>query len=149
MKQFISWLISTSGLAWTTFIIVIAQAFHYFNFFYGFEMYTNWVNYVYALFLTIVLSLPLMIFTTKLGSIPMKSANKTQAEIQSLQNKYSDAVNLYTWLDILVNIYTWYMQLDAFFGFEYKFIPKYFVATLIAVVLPLTLKKFAGELKIR
>lgn len=149
MKNFISWLISSSGLAWTVIIVCLAQSFHYYAFFFGFQMFTGAINHAYSLFLTIVFSLPLLIFTTKLGSISLRSANKTAFEVEEMETKFRGAVNLYTWLDIIINIYTWSMQLNMFFAFEYKFIPKYFVASVVAVVLPLTLKRFAGELKIR
>lgn len=149
MKQFIKWLISTGGLAWTVIIVVLAQSFHYYAFFYSFKMFNGIINHGYSLFLTIVFSLPLLIFTAKLGSITMKFGEVSQFKLSELEEKYKGAVNLYTWLDIIINIYTWYIQLELFSNFKYIFIPKYFVATIIAIVLPLTLKRFAGELKIK
>jgi hypothetical protein len=147
MKKFIKWLISSSGLAWTTFIVVIAQAFHYFLFFYGFELFYGVTNYIYSIFLTIVLSLPLMIFTTKLGNIPLKFGenkfNKTEIE-----EKYKSGVNLYMYTDITINIYTWYIKLEVFTNFQWELLPKYIVATAVAIILPVTLKKFAGEIKL-
>ena len=149
MKNFISWLISTSGLSWVTVIVVLAQSAHYAAFFYSFAMFPGWINYLYSLFLTIVFSLPLLIFVTKLGSVPLKSANKSSFEVEELQDRYRGAVNLYMLLDIAINLYTWAIQLDMLSNFEYKLIPKYVVASIVAVVLPLTLKKFSTELKIR
>ena len=149
MKNFISWLISTSGLAWVTVIVVLAQSLHYSAFFYSFKMFDGFWNYLYSFFLTVVFSLPLLIFVTKRGSVALKSQGKTAFEIQELQDKFTTAVNLYMYLDIVINIYTWYTQLDLFTKFSYEFIPRYIVATVVAIVLPVTLKLFSGELKIR
>lgn len=149
MKKFIAWLISSSGLAWATFIIVISQAFHYWAFFYSFELFTGIINYIYSTFFTIVLAMPLLIFTVKLGNIPLKFGEASVFKRSELEEKYKSGVNLYMWVDILINLYTWYTKLDVFFGFQWKFTPKYLVASLIAVIIPLTLKKFAGEIKIK
>ena len=149
MKQFIKWLISTGGLAWTTFIVVIAQAFHYYAFFYSFELFNGIINYIYAGFFTIVLSLPLMIFTTKLGNIPLKFGETNQFKKSELEEKYMEAVNLYMYTDILINMYTWYTKLNVFFDFKWILLPKYIMVTLISIILPITLKKFSGEIKLK
>lgn len=149
MKKFIEWLISVHGLSWTTIIVVIAQSFHYYHFFQSFELFNGIGNYIYSIFLTVVLSLPLLIFTAKLGSVSLKFGNTSSIEREEIKDKYREGVNLYTYVDIVVNIYTWYTKLNVFFGFEWKYFPKYLVATLIAIILPLTLKKFAGELKLK
>lgn len=149
MKRFIRWLISNDGLSWTTFIVVIAQAFHYFAFFFSFDLFNGIINYFYSGFLTIVLSLPLMIFTTKLGSVPLKFGTTNQFEREELLTKYREGVNLYMYTDIIINIYTWYTKLDVFFNYQWILLPKYIVATLIAIILPITLKKFAGEIKLK
>lgn len=149
MKKFIKWLISTGGLAWTTFIVVIAQSFHYFAFFYSFELFNGIINYIYSVFFTIVLSLPLMIFTTKLGNIPLKFGDNNQFKKTELEDKYMEAVNLYMYTDILINMYTWYTKLNVFFDFKWILLPKYIMVTLISIILPITLKKFSGEIKLK
>ena len=149
MKNFIKWLISNSGLSWAVFIIVISQGLHYFAFFYSFELFNGVMNYIYSIFFTIVLSLPLMIFTIKLGNIPLKFGDTSVIKKNELEEKYMEAVNLYMYTDILINIYTWYTKLNVFFDFKWILLPKYIVATLIAVILPITLKKFSGEIKLK
>jgi hypothetical protein len=150
MKKFITWLISVDGLSWTTTLIVVAQSFHYYAFFLSFGLFDNIINHVYSLFLTIVLSLPLLVFTTKLGNIPIKFGDKNNSiEREELIDKYTEGVNLYMYTDIVINIYTWYTTLDVFFNFQWIYLPKYIVATLIAIILPITLKKFAGEIRLK
>jgi hypothetical protein len=149
MKQFIKWLISTGGLAWTVMIVVLAQGMHYFSFFYSFELFNGIMNYIYAVFFTIVLSLPLMIFTTKLGNIPLKFGETNQFKKSELEDKYMEAVNLYMYTDILINMYTWYTKLNVFFDFKWILLPKYIMVTLISIILPITLKKFSGEIKLK
>lgn len=149
MKQFIKWLISSSGLAWAVFIVVVAQSFHYYIFFYSFELFSNIVNYIYSIFLTIVLSLPLMIFTLKLGNLPLKFGETSVFKKNELEEKYIGAINLYMYSDILINIYTWYTKLNVFFHFQWILLPKYIVVTIVAVLIPVSLKKFGGEIKVK
>ena len=87
-----------------------------------------------------------MIFTVKLGSI---RKGKKIMEYEERKENYVTAIAWYTIIDIIINIYTWYSKLDVFLGFEYKFIPKYIVVSTIAILLPITLKKFAGEVRIK
>ncbi|MCK9429213.1 MAG: hypothetical protein M0R17_04355 [Candidatus Omnitrophica bacterium] len=148
MKQFIKWLISSNGLAWATFIIVIAQSFHYASFFYSFDLFNGALNYVYAGFFTIVLAMPLMIFTVKLGNLPLKFGETNQFKKSELEDKYMEAVNLYMYTDILINMYTWYTKLNVFFDFQWILLPKYIMVTLISIILPISLKKFSGEIKL-
>jgi len=146
MKKFINWLIDNRGMSWATMLIVIAQGFHYYHLFIGIELFKDYLsNVIYALFLTVVLSMPLMIFTTKLGSL--RKNKQKLFEFEDRKNIYITAIAWYTTIDIIVNIYTWYNKLDVFFSFDWQFLPKYIVVTCIAVLLPITLKKFAGEIK--
>jgi len=146
MRKFLQWLIATDGMSWATIFIVIAQAFHYYYLFIGIELFQGTANIIYSLFLTCVLSIPLMIFTVKLGSI---RKGKKIMEYEERKENYVTAIAWYTIIDIIINIYTWYSKLDVFLGFEYKFIPKYIVVSTIAILLPITLKKFAGEVRIK
>jgi hypothetical protein len=145
MKGFVNWLIRLDGVVVAALLIVISQGFHYFSFFSSFELYGNWVNYLYSSFFTLVLSFPLMIFTIKAGNIRVKHGTEL---FKKIERKYNEAVLLYMWVDIVINIYTWYIQIELFTNFQYNLIPKYIVSTLIAVILPITLKYFAGEIRL-
>lgn len=146
MRNFINWLINSSGMAWAAFLIVIAQGFHYYSLFIGLDLFTGLMNQVYAIFLTIVLSMPLMIFTTKLGSL--RKNKKKVFEFEERKEVYITAIAWYTTIDIIVNIYTWYNKLNVFFAFDWQSLPKYIVVSAIAILLPITLKKFSGEVKV-
>lgn len=146
MKKFINWLIDNRGMAWATILIVVAQGFHYFHLFIGIELFKTYLsNVLYASFLTVVLSMPLMIFTIKIGSI-RKRKDKI-IEYNDRKDDYTQAINWYTGVDIIINIYTWYTKLDVWHNFQWISTPKYFVITMVAILIPITLKKFAGEVK--
>jgi hypothetical protein len=148
MKNFIKWLIDVDGMSWATFFIVIAQGFHYYHLFIGLGLFFGIANIIYATFLTSVLSIPLMIFTTKLGTI-RRTKRGGLIEYEDRIENYQSAIVWYTIIDIIVNIYTWYNKLNVFLGFDTKYIPKYIVVTAIAILIPITLKKFAGEIKVK
>ena len=68
----------------------------------------------------------------------------TKAQIKKFElSQYNEAWNF------IMKCTSPITKLNVFFDFKWILLPKYIVATLIAVILPITLKKFSGEIKLK